>query len=122
MFVLPVPAWVLGVFIILGNVFGLGSPTNVAYDVHLVGAAFAGAYFYFKWNLGRLVTWPKFSPSKWKPKPRLKLHEPENRYADLDRRADRILEKVHREGADTITAEERRILDDYSRRMRQKHR
>ena len=37
-------------------------------------------------------------------------------------RADRILDKVHQHGADSITPAERKILEEYSRRMRQKHR
>ena len=43
-------------------------------------------------------------------------------YRDLDAKADRLVEKVHEEGETSLTNEERRILEDYSRRMRQKHR
>ena len=35
---------------------------------------------------------------------------------------DRLLEKVGREGQASLTARERRVLEDYSRRMRQKRR
>ena len=50
MMVLPVKAWVLGLVMIAGNLFGMGS-SRTAFDVHLVGIAFAIAYFYFNWNL-----------------------------------------------------------------------
>ena len=39
-----------------------------------------------------------------------------------DAEADRILDKVAREGMDSLSRKERRILENYSRRMRQKHR
>ena len=46
MFFIPMPVWVLGVFVILINLFGVQAEnTNVAYDVHLVGIGFAFAYF-----------------------------------------------------------------------------
>jgi hypothetical protein len=102
---------------------------SIAFDVHLVGAAFAIAYYRFGWNLGRILpspAWlgggrPKF---KFRRRPKLKLHDPdaEDHYNEQDDQADRILEKVNREGMDSLSRKERRILEDYSRRMRQKHR
>jgi membrane associated rhomboid family serine protease len=122
--ILPVPAWLLAVgFVGLDILRGLDGNSPIAFDVHLAGAAFAFAYFQFKWNLGRLV------PSQWfrldrlfKTRPQLKVHRPEKYYRDLDEQADRILDKVHQEGEGSLSSEERRILEDYSRRMRQKHR
>jgi hypothetical protein len=52
----------------------------------------------------------------------LKLHDPETYYHDLDSEADALLAKIHRLGEDSLTHEERKKLEDYSRRMRQKHR
>lgn len=124
MFVFPAPAWVLGLLIVLMNVVGMRMPGSnmIAYDVHLVGAAFALAYYRLGWNLGRWL--PSFSFStKWmKTRPRLKLHEPEDSYSSLDQEADRILDKVNRDGIDSLSSRERKLLEDYSRRMRQKHR
>jgi hypothetical protein len=86
-----------------------------------VGAAYAFLFYRYRWDLARL--WSFRMPARPRvSKPRLRVHNPEDRYRELDQRADRILDKVHREGEDSITAEERRILEDYSRRMRQKHR
>jgi rhomboid family protein len=122
-FVIPVPAWLVGVLLIVMNVAGASGAGNsgVAYDVHLIGAAFAVAYFHFKWNLGRLV------PSNWstivkslKPKPKLRVHDPD-RQAHSDADGDALLEKVNRDGIDSLTSRERKILEEYSRRMRQKH-
>jgi membrane associated rhomboid family serine protease len=125
MFVLPVPAWVLGVLMIGGDVVQLLTARDraVAFDVHLVGAAFAVAYYRLGWNLGRFL--PQFgfarsAMSKLKPTPKLKIHDP-GEDAQQDEEADRILEKVSREGLDSLSGKERRILEDYSRRMRHKY-
>ncbi len=127
-FVLPVPAWVLGVIIIGGNVYNTllaSGEQNVAFDVHLVGAAFAICYYRFGWNIGRLMPRGggiRSATSRLKPRPKLRIHDPDRRYEKQDEEADRILEKVSREGMDSLTSKERRVLEDYSRRMRQKHR
>ncbi len=126
--VLPVPAWVLGVIIIGGNLSGVidKSPTgNVAFDVHLVGAAFAACYYYLGWNFGRWVPrpgWLRRPTFRLRRRPPLKIHDPGEPRGPQDDEADRILAKVSREGLDRLTADERRILEDYSRRMRAKYR
>jgi hypothetical protein len=111
------------VLIIVVNVLGMRTSDNaVAYDVHLVGAAFAFAYYRFGWNLGKWT--PRIPlPAAWfKRRPRLKVHDPDASLGAIDDAADQILEKVNREGIESLTSRERRILEDYSRRMRQKHR
>ncbi len=127
MLVLPVPAWVLGVIMIGGDLFQItsGKIHNVAYDVHLVGAAFAVCYFRFGWNCSRLL--PDFGGargvfSRLKPRPKLRIHDPEEYHRQKDEEADRVLEKVNSEGMDSLTSKEKRILEDYSRRMREKRR
>jgi hypothetical protein len=127
MFVLPVPAWVVGVLMIGGDVLlllGMASHRYVAFDVHLVGAAFAIAYFRFGWNLGRFLPDLGFLRSglaRLKPRPRLKIHDPDEGLQESDEEGDRILEKVSREGLGSLTRKERRILEEYSRRMRHKY-
>jgi membrane associated rhomboid family serine protease len=135
MFVLPMKAWVLGVLYLVGLFFGLqtmaaGGGDGTAHDVHLVGLLFGAGYFYFHWNLGWMMpagllsratyTWKRVRPGA----PNLRVHtpEPEDRYRKMDEEADRLLDKVHREGEASLTARERRVLEDYSRRMKQKHR
>jgi len=122
MFILPMPAWVLGVMIVVVNLVGMETAEgNVAYDVHLAGVAFALAYVKLRWNIGRWL--PNVSaPNRWfKARPRLKIHNPDSRRENLDAKADAVLEKVNRSGIDSLNAKERRVLEDYSRRMRQKH-
>lgn len=119
--VLPVPAWALGTIYILGNIGGLLSSNEpIAFDVHLVGAAFAICYFKFAW---RVSSWaPGLRFPKIKRRPKLKLHDPKDNYEALDLEGDQLLQKVGREGLDSLTKAEQRKLEAYSRRMKQKHR
>ncbi len=124
MFLFPMPAWVLGVILIANDILGaLGPGQHIAFDVHLTGIAFAIIYYKFGWNLGRFV--PNLSrPQRWlRPKPKLKLHEPlqADPYQSLDARADEVLAKVKQKGVASLSEKERQLLEDYSRRMRQKH-
>jgi membrane associated rhomboid family serine protease len=125
-FVFPVPAWIVGIFLVAYDMFG-GGADRIAHDVHLTGAVFAAAYWYFGWNFGRLPgvdgigRMIKAAGKSLRPKPDLRVHDPEQYYEDLDAEADKLLEKVKREGQASLSARERRTLEDYSRRMRQKH-
>lgn len=128
MFVLPVPAWVMGVLIIGGDLMQMlatSGQRTVAFDVHLAGAAFAIAYYRFGWNLsGRFRQLRGIGGTvagAWKPKPRLKVHQPDEDDLEEDEQADRLLIKVRDQGMSSLTAKERRVLEAYSRRMRQKH-
>jgi membrane associated rhomboid family serine protease len=127
-FAIPTPAWLVGILVVATDLFGAQSQntSRVAYDVHLVGAAIAFGTWYFRWNFAR---WPDGSglarvlaaPQRWlQSRPALRVHEPGEEYEDLDAEADRLLEKVGREGQGSLTPRERRILEDYSRRIRQK--
>lgn len=140
--VLPVQAWVLGLLYVLVDLAGalsniMGGGGRVAHDVHLAGALFAAVYFWFGWRLGSLWPFQGGGIRRWLArKPRLKvLREADDTdysapaggakdspRTDLDRRADEILQKLHDQGEASLTTKERRILEDYSRRMRQKHR
>lgn len=133
--VIPVPAWLVGVLLIGLNLLGAGGIEvslpgsgdrigRVAYDVHLVGVVFALVYFKFKWNLGRLIPFNLANITKsLKPKPQFRVHHPdEHDSGSDDSEGDALLEKVNQHGIESLTARERKILEDYSRRMRQKHR
>ena len=122
----PIPAWVLVGGYVLYDVMGAMSRqpgNNVAYSCHLAGAAFAFAYYRSGVRLESFVPSKvsRISLKSMRPGPKLRVHDPDSRHRDQDRRADHILDKLHREGAESLTAEERRILEEYSRRMRQKH-
>jgi len=128
-FVLPVPAWVLGAIIVAVNLFGaLGLMSTktaggyVAISVHLAGAAFALAYFRFRWNFGRLVE-GRFSMPRFRRRPKLRLHDPEqDTTPDLNEEVDRILAKIHRQGEESLTRKERRTLETASRQYQKKRR
>jgi membrane associated rhomboid family serine protease len=115
--ILPVPAWAVGLFYVLGDVLGLGSGDNVAHIAHLAGVAFGAVYFRAGWNLGRLVpsrlAWPRF-------KPRLRLHDPELEAQDLSEQVDKILEKISRTGEASLTKKERQTLEKASRRYQRR--
>ncbi|MCP4193586.1 MAG: rhomboid family intramembrane serine protease [Planctomycetaceae bacterium] len=129
MMFIPMPAWVLGVLIVGFNLLGMhqgpdGQNERIAFDVHLFGAIYG--YLYFK-TRADLVT--VLQPQRWahrirlpKRRPKLKVHDPDVRYERLDEQADVVLKKLHREGEASLSSQERRVLEDYSRRMQQKHR
>lgn len=117
MFVLPVPAWLVGVLVVGYDVWGaMGrAEAGVAYSVHLAGAAFAFIYFHQRWNLGRLLQGrfrlPRLS------RPSLRLHQPEDDFDEgvPEEEVDRILEKIHTQGESSLTRKERQILENASR-------
>ncbi|HET6882335.1 MAG TPA: rhomboid family intramembrane serine protease [Pirellulales bacterium] len=120
-FVLPVPAWLLGSICIVQNVLGLSSGREyVAHEVPLAGAAFAYLYYTTGWHLGRWLP-RRFSLGALKPRPKLRVHEPQPEES-LSDQVDRILEKISREGESSLTAQERRTLEDASRRYQQRRR
>ncbi|MEX1039130.1 MAG: rhomboid family intramembrane serine protease [Pirellulaceae bacterium] len=123
-FLIPVPAWVLGVIIVGMELMGAAQAEgNVAHSVHLVGVAFGVAYFYLGVNFGRFfpdrIALPKF---RFKRKPKLKIHSPTDSdpYGESDEEAEHLLDKVRDQGIDALSPAERRKLEAYSRRMRQK--
>lgn len=129
--VLPVKAWVLGILIVLGNIFGGSAQT--AYDVHLVGVGVAAAYFYGGFNLrfldfSFLTGFTDGVSRKIKQKRSgLRVHQPggsgRNEEPDLDPEqieADRILEKIHAQGQSSLTSKEQRFMERYSRRVRER--
>jgi hypothetical protein len=121
-FFIPIPAWVFGILWLLGDLQGaLAGQGMVAYTAHLGGAAFGLLFYKTHWQLGRLLP-RKLSLPKFGGKPPLRVHRPEEREEHLTEQADAILEKIGRSGQDSLTANERKILAEYSRRMQQKHR
>lgn len=124
-FVLPMPAWLVGVLFVMGDAFGAMKRVdgdNIAYSVHLAGAATAFLYYQFRWNFTRL-TGGRFSLDKLKPRPKLRLHDPnrpDRRQGELGDEVDRILAKIHRDGEASLTRKERRTLETASRQYQEK--
>lgn len=122
----PVPAWAAVALFLGFDILGAFRPQplnapQVAHDVHLAGAAFAFAYWKLHWSLGTVMPTKWIGNIKrWLNRPRLKIHDPEPTYENLDAEADRVLAKLSEHGDASLTPAERRVLEDYSRRMRQK--
>jgi len=122
--ILAMPAWVLGAFIIGINLIqGITGTAGVtAWEAHLGGAAFAFLYLRSGISFDRLFSRvAERRPSGWKfPRrgPKLRVHDPDGSDQRLAAEADRILDKVHREGEQSLTGRERRTLEKYSRRVR----
>ena len=125
--VLPVNAWVVGVITVLANLLGTGEvdPGSgqpiVAYDVHLVGVACATLYFFAGLNFGNLFRWPNLSRLTQR-RPKLRVHTADDDVPTSrdEIEADRLLEKIYREGQGSLTAKEQQFLERYSRRVREK--
>lgn len=126
MFVFPVKAWVVACGIVVMNLFGATglSGGTTAYEVHLAGALFGYLYFRRHWRFD----WLDFSGLSELPdrirsrsrRTRLKLHDPEKKIRAEAEEADRILAKIHDSGEASLTSAERKTLERYSRRQRQK--
>ncbi|MEZ6120442.1 MAG: rhomboid family intramembrane serine protease [Pirellulaceae bacterium] len=121
MMFLPMKAWVLGVlYVVFDAVSAFGASGNVANDVHLIGAAYGFLYYRHAWDLSFLLpaNWSQF---KWPwRRTKLKIHDPDAKIRKLDEQADQILQKLHRDGESSLSKKERKILEEYSRRMQQK--
>jgi membrane associated rhomboid family serine protease len=125
MFLIPVPIW-LCVLLLLAQdafVFVAGINTDTAVSVHLSCAAFAYVYYKRQW---RLVDVGETVAAWWRRRrrPRLRVYPddepntpvavPSPRSADVDEhleaKVDAVLEKVSRQGQDSLTDSEREIL------------
>lgn len=117
---IPMPAWVLGVLIVGGDLLqAIGrTDSQVAYSVHLAGAAFAFFYYRLRWSFSRLGSW--FSLDRLRARPRLRVHAPPEQEENLTEEVDRILEKIHREGEASLTRKERRALENASRQYQRR--
>ena len=128
MFIIPMPAWVLGVLMVVGDMlgaFGAQTDDHTAYVVHLAGAAFAFVYYRERLNFGRLLP-GRFLSSWFRARRNLRLHDPKPDEQDPDasqrreQELDRILEKIHSQGEGSLTRAERRILETASREFQKR--
>ncbi len=113
--VLPVPAWGLGVFFLVMNMFHAFSPdSHVAWEAHLGGAAFGWACFHYGWKF------TKFGgiSGMFSNRPKLRVHDPEATEEKLKIQADEILAKISEQGEASLTSKERKLLKKYSSRLR----
>jgi membrane associated rhomboid family serine protease len=129
MMVFPVKAWVVAALFVISNLLGSlsmlsGGGTSqggTAFTVHLAGAAFALLYYFQRWNLGWLdVTGARDRMGRTVRRTKLKIHDPDQKLRKEEEDVDRILAKIQRSGQDSLTRAERRVLERYSRRQREK--
>lgn len=131
MFFIPMPMWVLGLFIVgsdVMNAINVDNGSMVASTAHLGGAAFALLYYKLRW---RLSDWTpqNFSMPSLKRRPNLRVHRDEDDEPDadpagrkLDEQLDRVLAKIKAHGQDSLTRQEKRILEQASRRAQRRQR
>lgn len=139
-----VPAWLYGIAFVLYAIYGIRSPKdNIGHEAHL-GGALTGLiiaiimepsslvynyltiliilvpsiiFIYF------IITKPEFLYiDNYFHKEQRNFYSIEHRYnaekADVQRKVDRILEKIHRKGLESLSKKEKEILEEYSRRGR----
>ncbi|MCE9544666.1 MAG: rhomboid family intramembrane serine protease [Planctomycetia bacterium] len=124
MFVIPMPMWVAAVLFLGMDSLGLlRQDTTVAHSAHLGGAALGLLYYKTRWDLTSLY------PAAWisrlrQRKAGVRLHQPaetpDDDEAELKAEVDRILEKISQHGEASLTAAERRKLEDASRRYQKR--
>jgi membrane associated rhomboid family serine protease len=118
-FFIPVPAWLLMAIYVVFDVMGaVSQKDNVAHMAHLAGVAYGFFYYRMGWNFGRLTT-PAWLGKTLSRRPPLKVHR-EPPEESLEGELDRILEKMHREGEQSLTKGEREILVEASRRYQRR--
>jgi len=133
-FIIPIPSWAYGILFLIGSFVALRRQTdNIGHDAHIGGAIIGlwttGAlqswavrenlrwflilsaisvalFFYFIKNPMMLPTW-SFAPG-WGRRKKKAQQPPPHRREALD--VDAVLDKISREGMDSLTAEERALL------------
>lgn len=136
-FAIRTPAWLFGILVVFSDVTGAIAAdrlpegswlSTIAYDVHLTGAALGLAYWALDLNFGRVpgsrevsTLWGKLKGA-FKSRPAVRIHDEADDDEELETQADRLLEKIARQGESSLTPHERRILETYSRRIRDRQR
>lgn len=131
MFVIPMPAWLLGVLIVAWDMLReLGMVENkerVACMVHIAGAAFAFMYYNYGWNFLRAEQRIKklFTGNK---KPKLRIYDADEKprkktEEEIDsEKVDEILKKISEKGEASLSAKERKILENATKKYQDKYR
>lgn len=120
MFFIPMPAWVLGGLFVLADLAGIADRgDHVSHVAHLSGVAFGLIYHQAGWNLGRALP-RRLSLGRFRLRPRLRIHDPQEASRDLTDRVDAILQKISQHGEASLTKKERRTLEEASRRYQRR--
>jgi membrane associated rhomboid family serine protease len=126
--ILPMPMWAIGLLIVGMDAWGAAGYIggNIAFSVHLVGAACGTLYYFLFFNGGiKLTGW---LGSILQHKPKLRIHTPNDPPSDsltddeFNRMLDDVLKRYGEVGEAGLTPEEREFLQRASRRFAEKHR
>ena len=124
--ILPIPVWVLVALYLMEDFMGIrnslqdeSNRSQIGHAAHLAGAACGALFYKTRWTLFSFVP-QKLIKRGFKARPKLRLHSPEEDDRLLSERVDSILEKISREGEASLTKEERRTLEDASRRYQRR--
>src|SRR5262249_15948179 len=146
---IPMPVWVLVVINVGMDLWGMLAPhgphdgQRVAFAAHLGGAAFGLVYYWRDWRiLSWIPSWPARTAAR--SQPRLRVYrerepvaaEPESAVATrsakpvpddrvdehLEAQVDALLDKVAKHGRESLTPEEREILQKASEVYRKRRR
>ncbi len=104
---------------------GEGVDTGVAHAAHLGGLLFGFLYQLFELRLSNWLSW-RGLPAWWRDRRRrrsMRLYTPEANEAEsqnLDGQVDDILRKIHEQGESSLTDRERKLLNEASRRYRER--
>ncbi len=99
--------------------------TGVAHAAHLGGLLFGFLYQFFEFRLSNWLNWRGVSVW-WRDRRRrqsMRLYTPEPHQAEspnLDGQVDDILRKIHEQGESSLTDRERKLLNEASRRYRER--
>jgi membrane associated rhomboid family serine protease len=127
-FFFPVPAWIMGLFIVGGDIYGSMLANDqfrggkIAFAAHLAGTAYSFFYFHTRWNpLEKLLGLT--SNLRGPRKAKLRVHKPESDGDDQnDDEVDRILRKISETGKDSLTSREQRYLEKASQEFKNRRR
>ena len=122
--VIPIPAWAFAIVFVGMDIVGAsGRPfhgdTNVAFTAHLGGALFALVYYQAGWRLERFLP-GNISWKSLRRKPKLRVVDSDEPDPSTEERVDEILKKIQEQGRDSLTRQERRILEEASRKYQKR--
>lgn len=112
--------WMLALFMLVPFLMELASGQPISHAAHFGGLLFG--FLYFRMHMQLSTWWDRFAgrmAMKRRNKGKLKIFAPPlTTDCDLDAQMDPILEKISREGEASLTARERNILIQASRRLK----
>ncbi|MBI3468101.1 MAG: rhomboid family intramembrane serine protease [Planctomycetes bacterium] len=120
--------WLALIFIGLNLTGLLQGEGGIAHAAHLGGAAYGVLYKVLDLRFSRLFggrfSWPSMRRLRraMRQRPRVRVLVPPQEDVLLDERVDEVLAKISREGYDSLSEEERRILEEASQHYKERRR